>query len=77
MLRGHLIHHFLIVWLDLFLRNRFFLILQFLGNLLREFLGFICFSFPILFSSLFGLFEPDLLIDSPGAAPIFEIRLLD
>ena len=48
-------HQFSIVWLDLFLSNRFLAIPSFLDHFLRDFLGRVCFSFPILhnfFSSL-------------------------
>ena len=47
------IHQFLLVLLDLFLRNKFFSILQFLSNLLLDFLGRVYSSFPILHTSLF------------------------
>ena len=53
--------NFSIVWLFfLFIRNRFFMIPQFLGNLLRDFLGRVYFSFPSLQINGSFLFEPDL-----------------
>ena len=44
-------HQFLIVWLYLFLRNRSFVIPQFLGNILRDVLGRFCSSFPFLLTN--------------------------
>ena len=71
------IHQFLVVLLHLPLRNKFFSILQFLANLLRDFLGRVCFSFQILRVNSSFLFEPDLPIGSPDTAPLFVIRVLD
>ena len=56
--------------LALFLRNKFFSILQFIGNILHDFLGRVCLSIPILHTSLFHLFKPDLPIDSLIVAEI-------
>ena len=53
----------MLVLLDLFLHNKFFSTLQFLGNLLHAFLGRVYFSIPILHTSCFHLFECDLTID--------------
>ena len=61
------------VWLGLFLRNRFFVMHQFIGDSGGRF----SFSFPIFRKNWSFLFEPDLLIDSLGTAPIFESRVLD
>ena len=49
----------MLVSLDLFLRNRSFVILQFLGNLLLDVLGKVHSSFPILHTTSFCLFEFD------------------
>ena len=46
----------MLVLLDLFLRNKFFSILQFTGNLLLDFLGRVYSSFPILHTSFFFYF---------------------
>ena len=73
------IHQFLLVLLDLFLRNRFFSILQFLDNLLLDF--FSEESVPHFQSSIqdyfFCLFEPDQPIDSLVVAVIVGTRTLD
>ena len=71
------IHQFLRVSLDQFLRNKFFSILQILGNSLLDFLGRVCSSFPILHSNSSFLFEPEKPIHSPEKAVIVEIRVLD
>ena len=63
--------------LALFLRNKFFSILQFLGNLSVDFLGRAHSSIPILHRSLFYLFEPDLPIDSLVVAEIVGTRTPD
>ena len=61
---------FSIVWLHLFLRNRFFVIPQCLGNFLHDFLGRVCFSLTFFQIN----FELDLPIDSSDATPTFELR---
>ena len=58
-----------------FLRNRFFGILQVLGNLLRDFLGLIFFSFPVLRIISSSLFEPDQPIDLLDVVAILENRV--
>ena len=68
---------FLLVQLDPLLRNKFFSILQFIGNLLRNFLGRVCSSFPILNTTLYSVFEPDQPIDSPVVAVIVGIQTPD
>ena len=60
-----------------FFRNRFFVILQLLGNFLRDFVGRVCFLISHYPHKSIFLLEPDLPIDSPYAAPIFEIRVLN
>ena len=67
-------HEFLLVLLDLFLRNKLFSILRCLGNILLDFLGRVCSSIPILRTSLFHLFEPEQPIDSPVGAVIVWIQ---
>ena len=67
-------HQFLLVMLDLFLRNKFFSILQFLGNHFLDFVGRVCSSFPILHTSLLCLFELDQPIDSPVVVVIDLIK---
>ena len=67
------IHQFLLVLLDLFLRNKFFSILQFLGNILLDFPGRVHCSFPILQTRLF-LSEPDQPIDSSVVVVIVGTR---
>ena len=59
----------------MFLRNKFFLILQFLGNILLDFLGRIYFPSLILHTNWFYLFELDLPIGSIVVAEIVEIRI--
>ena len=61
----------------MFLRHKFFTMLQFLGNFLRDFLRSVFDSVPILHTNLSSLFEPDQPIDSPVVAVIVEIRVLD
>ena len=67
----------LLVLLDLFLRNKFLSILQFIGNPLHDSLGRVYSSIPILHTSLFYLSEPDLLIDFLDVTEIAEIQILD
>ena len=52
-----------------FFANRFFVILEFLGNLLRDFLGRVCFSFPFLRINQSFLFEPEQPTDPLGTIP--------
>ena len=61
----------------MFLHNKFFAILQFLGKFLCDFLDKVNSSFLILHVSRSLLSEPDHPIDSPGTVPNFEIRVLD
>ena len=68
---------FSIVWLYLFLRGRYLVIPQCLGNLLRDFHEKISFSYLTLHINGSSLFEPDRPTDSPDRAPIFEIHVLD
>ena len=63
----------MLVLLNLFHRNKFFSILQFLGNVLHDLLGRVYFSIPILHTSFFFLYEPDLPIDLLVVAEIVEI----
>ena len=70
------IHQFLLVLLDLFLRNKVFSILQLLGNLSLDFLERVYFSIEITHTNLFSLFEPDLRIDSLVVAEIVGIDLI-
>ena len=63
--------------LGVFLRNKFFSILQFLGNLLRDFLGRVHSSFPNLHTILFHLFELDQPIDSLVVAVIVGTQTPD
>ena len=63
----------MLVQLVMFLRNKFFSILQVLGNLLRDFLGRVYFSIPILHTSLSYLCEPDQPIISLVVAVVAGI----
>ena len=71
------IHNFLLVLFNLLLRNKLFLILQFLGNLLRDSFGRIFSSLAILHTALFYLCERDQPIDSVVVALIFGIQAPD
>ena len=70
-------YRFLLVSLDLLLRNTFFSILQFLGNLLLDVIGRVYSSFPILHTNLFCLVELDQPIDSPVVAVTIGTRTPD
>ena len=66
------------VWPYLFLRHKFFSMLQFLGNLLLDFLGCVRSSFSNTpHTSCFCLIEPDQPMDSPVAAVIVGTRTRD
>ena len=69
------IHQLLLVLLGLFLRNKLLFIVQFLGNLLLDFLGRVYSSFPTRHTSLF--YEPGQPIDSPVVAVIVGIQTPD
>ena len=62
------IHLFLVVELDRFLRNSVLSILQFLGNMLLDFLDRVYSSFPIFHTNESSLFESDQPIDSIGSS---------
>ena len=66
------IHQFLLVLLDLFLRNKFFSILQFLGNLLHGLLA----EFQFSIQAYFYLSESDLPIDLLDVTEVVEIQTL-
>ena len=73
-----LVLQFLLVLLDLFLRNKFFSILQFVGNLSLNFSDESVPHFQFsLQASLFGLFESDQPIESPVVAVIVGTRTPD
>ena len=67
----------MLVLLDLFLRNKFFSILQFLGNLLHDLNGRAYFSIPFSIQADFRLSEPDLPIELLDVIEIVEIQILD
>ena len=70
------VNQFLLVLLFLFLRNKFFAILQFIGSLLRDFLEESIPHFQ-LSTQFYLLIGPDQHIASPVVAAIVEIRVLD
>ena len=71
------IHLFLLVLLDLFLRNKFLVCLQFLGNFSCDSRWIVGFSCPILDRNCSSLFEPDPPIGSLDVAVIFVIQDLE
>ena len=62
------------IGLHVFLRNRFFVIPQVLGNLLLDFLRRFYLSSPS--QNFLIIFEPCLPIDSPDKAPVSETQVL-
>ena len=77
LLMAQTIHQFLLVLLESGSSQQIFSeFLQFLGNLLLDFLGRLYSSSPIIHTSLFCLFESDQPIDSPVVAVIVGIQIL-
>ena len=70
-------YQFSIVWLYSLPHSKFFVIPQFLVNLLRDLLGELCFSYSILQIVGCFLFALDRPIDSPDITSILVIQVVD